>query len=293
MIRTRRRVLMICLCGLLLALSTEPARGQDPMVDAIGRARNALDAARSERAVRALAAAPLDVAEQALERALAALEAKQPRIEIEHLAYLAERRAAIAQLYARKRRAERELIDLSAAYGPSLEERLRESQAAERRTRQLAGKLQRFDVRESTRGLVLTPREPWFDDDMALAWRGARAITEAAALLGELPDPAVVVEGYADAVAPDGPVTDDSAAAADGDVACARADVVRAFLISHGIDPRRIAATCSGKRAARHMPAAASSRHMSGNAEISILLAAGTVRLPAMGRKAPAEQAAQ
>ena len=293
MIRTRRRVLMICLCGLLLALSTEPARGQDPMVDPIGRARNALDGARSERAVRALAAAPLDVAEQALERALAALEAKQPRIEIEHLAYLAARRAAIAQLYARERRAERELIDLSAAYGPSLEERLRESQAAERRTRQLAGKLQRFDVRESTRGLVLTPREPWFDDDMALAWRGARAITEAAALLGELPDPAVVVEGYADAVAPDGPVTDDSAAAADGDVACARADVVRAFLISHGIDPRRIAATCSGKRAARHMPAAASSRHMSGNAEISILLAAGTVQLPAMGRKAPAEQAAQ
>lgn len=128
MTRTRRilasrHALVIGLCGLLLALPTEPARCQGPVADPIDRARNALEAARSERAVRALAAAQLDAAEQALERALAALEAQQPHAEIEHLAYLAERRATIARLHARQRQAERERMDLSAAYGLTLEAR--------------------------------------------------------------------------------------------------------------------------------------------------------------------------
>jgi outer membrane protein OmpA-like peptidoglycan-associated protein len=288
-----RRALVICLCGLLLALRTEPAHCQNPVADPIGRARSALEAARSERAVRALAPAQLDAAEQAFGTALAALEAQQPQVEIEHLAYLAERRATIARLHARERQAEQELIDLSAAYGPILETRLRESAAAERRTRQLAGKLQRFEVRESARGLALTPREPWFDDDVILGWRGARAIAEAAALLAELPDPAVVVEGYADAVVPEEPVADSVATADQRAAACARAEAVRAFLISHGIDPRRIRATCPRERAARHIPAEAFSMEMSGNAQLSILVAGGTARPPPMIQAAPAEQAAR
>jgi Domain of unknown function (DUF4398) len=119
------RALMTCLCGLLLpALLTEPAHCQDAVADPIGRARGALEAARSDRAVRALAAAQLDAAEQAFEQALAALETEQPDLEIEHLAYLTERRATIARLRARERKAERELAALSAAYGLILEARL-------------------------------------------------------------------------------------------------------------------------------------------------------------------------
>jgi hypothetical protein len=137
-IMTRARTILaswsaviICLCGLLLpVLLTEPARCQDAVADPIGRARSALEDARSERAVRAFAPAHLDAAEQALERALAALLAEQPDIEIEHLAYLAERHATIAQLRARERKAEREVAALSAAYDLILEASLLDSHAA-------------------------------------------------------------------------------------------------------------------------------------------------------------------
>jgi hypothetical protein len=88
------RTVFLCLAGLCAVLGlAEPVVAQE-MVTII-QARSALEDARSDRAVRALAAAELDAAEQALEQAIAARDVSRPAGEVGHLAYLAERRAAM------------------------------------------------------------------------------------------------------------------------------------------------------------------------------------------------------
>jgi hypothetical protein len=166
-------------------------------------------------------------------------------------------------MHAKGRQIARALEELSATHALISEAQALEAAAAEQRARALAQRLARFDVQADRRGLLLTPREPWFEADLAPAPRALRAIAEAARLLGELPGRQVVVLGYAMRAAPhaaaegNGPGTEAAivqAAAprqAEGpgptmvaerdDLGCARADVVRAFLISHGVDPRRIA----------------------------------------------------
>ncbi|HLT00981.1 MAG TPA: DUF4398 domain-containing protein [Geminicoccaceae bacterium] len=64
---------------------------------ALEEANAAVERARSSPRVRALAAAELDLAEVALEQAGAAARAGAPRAEIEHLAYVASQRAALAE----------------------------------------------------------------------------------------------------------------------------------------------------------------------------------------------------
>jgi outer membrane protein OmpA-like peptidoglycan-associated protein len=260
-----RHLLLRGLAGLASVLFVVgSAAAQDATT--LAQAQAALEAARSTRAVRALAAAELDAAEEALGRALAAREAGRPRGEIEHLAYLAERRAAIARMHAKERQSARALEELSATHALISEAQALEAAAAEQRARALAQRLARFDVQADPQGLLLTPRGPWFEAGLAPAPRALRAIAEAAQLLGKLPGRQVVVLGYAvraapphDALASRGAGTEAASQLpalyqeADAapqmviqrdDLGCAQADVVRAFLISHGVDPRRIAARC-------------------------------------------------
>ena len=258
-------VWLACFGMLLLA---GPAGAQDAAT--IAQAQAAVEAARSTRAVRALAAPELDAAEEALARALAAHDAGRARAEVEHLAYLALRRATIARMYARERQIARALKSLSAAHALVIEAQALEAAAAERRARALAQRLARFDVEASGQGLLLTPRERWFEADVTPAPRALRAIAEAARLLGELPEREVVVLGYALRPAPPAAVQGQSVAvqaaapreagraapdvvAERADLGCVRADVVRAFLISRGVDPRRIVARCVAPGLTGHM----------------------------------------
>jgi len=302
-------MVLLWLAGLVLAgqvgalLLAGPARAQEATT--VAQAQAALEAARSTRAVRALAAPELDAAEEALERALAARDAGLPRAEVEHLAYLAERRAAIARMYARERQIARALKSLSAAQALIADARALEAAAAERRALALAQRLARFDVQADRQGLLLTPRELWFEADVTLAPHAKRATAEAARLLGELPEREVVVLGYAvraephDAVQGGGTGTEvagqlpahyqeaDAASqtAIDrDDLGCARADVVRAFLISHGVDPRRIVARCVAPPGALEASTAQTAGPSAGAAAIAILPEHGPVRAPTIGR---------
>jgi hypothetical protein len=274
-ITTRRRSRLLWLAGLVGVMLAGSAGAQDATT--IAKARDALEAVRSTRAVRALAAPELDAAERALERALAARNAGQAEDEVSHLAYVAERRAAIARLRAEQRRVAQALESLSETRALIAEARAFEAAAAKRRTLELAKRLRRFDVRDDQHGLLLTPRERWFETDLMPAGHAVRAIAEAAQLLGELPERQVVVLGYAMREAPphiavqsSGPESGEGSGEAPAqlaahyqagdvgprmvadrdDLGCARADVVRAFLISNGVDPRRIVATCIASRGA-------------------------------------------
>jgi OmpA-OmpF porin, OOP family len=298
-----RRSLKIWLIGLLgAALLIEPGRAQDATT--IAQAQDALEAVRSTRAVRALAAPELDAAEEAFEQALAARDAGRPRGEVEHLAYLAERRAAIARLHAQERQISRALRSLSATHALISGARALEAAAAEQRARALAQRLVRFDVRAGRQGLFLTPRGPWFEAGLAPAPRALRALAEAARLLGELPEREVVVLGYAVRAAPHAAVQGRGAGteAADqlpahyqeagaasqtaidrDDLGCARADVVRAFLISHGVDPRRIVARCVAPQGALPVSTAQTAGPSAGETAIAILPEDGSAWAPTIG----------
>jgi outer membrane protein OmpA-like peptidoglycan-associated protein len=311
---TPGRRLLPWLAGLIGALLLVGSAGaQDALT--IAQAQDALEAARSMRAVRALAAPELDAAEQAFLRALAARDAGLPRSEVEHLAYLAERRAAIARIHARQRQTARALQSLSAIHARITEARAVEAAAAERRTRQLAQRLTRFDVRADQGGLLLTPRERWFEAGLVPARGAVRAIAEAARLLGELPEREVVVLGHAMRGTPAGAMQGSHAgsgatlpqlparyqaeevsqrAAAEGDdLGCARADVVRAFLISNGVDPRRIVATCLAPQDALPASMAAMAGPSAGETAIAVLPEDGHARAPTIGQPIAPGPAAQ
>jgi outer membrane protein OmpA-like peptidoglycan-associated protein len=265
----------------------------------IAEAQAAVEAARSTRAVRALAAPELDAAERALERALAARDAGQARAEVEHLAYLAERRAAIARMQAKERQIARALRSLSATHAMITEARALEAAAVQRRTLALAQRLQRFEVRPDGGGLLLTPRAAWFEAGLAPSPQARRAAAEAAALLAKLPERKVEVRGYATrpashaamrvdgagAPAPDQPAVPPAAAAATpatdpNDPACVRAEIVRAFLISHGVDPRRVVATCVAAAGGLETSPASPAGPSAGETAIAILPEENAARAP-------------
>jgi hypothetical protein len=151
--------------------------------------------------------------------------------------------------------------------------------------------------------VLLLPRRRWFETDLRPARHAVRAIVEAARLLGKLPDRQVVVVGYAasrgssrelgrDQVArrAAAPVDHDAASdipsdVADGDdIGCARADVVRAFLISNGVDPRRIVISCVALDAEPEPSAAMAKRPLAGATSIVILSKNGLPRSLLIGQ---------
>jgi outer membrane protein OmpA-like peptidoglycan-associated protein len=304
-IGTGGRWLLLLGLALVGALLVGPVKAQDATT--IAQAQAALEAARSTRAVRALAAPELDAAERALERALAARDAGRAPAEVEHLAYLAERRAAVARMRAEERLSALALRSLSATHALISEARAAEAEAAERRALQLARRLQRFDVRPDRHGLLLTPRERWFAGDLAPARRAVLAIAEAARLLGALPEREAAVLGYAMRGAPaqDGASSGAAAAwlpaghrevlasptaAGPDDLGCVRADVVRALLISHGVDPRRIVARCVLPQGALGTaePVAALP---AGETAMAILPHGSSARAPTIGQAVPGSAA--
>ena len=154
---------------------------------------------------------------------------------------------------------------LSAAHAVIDETRALEAAAAERRARALAQRLARFDVQDDGEVLLLTPRERWFETGSGAgaaraagdrrgrpaAWRAARAGGGGAGLRHASGTARcrhrAVVQGRRPPVSCQPTTVNQTSrrkSAIDrDDLGCARADVVRAFLISHGVDPRRIVAT--------------------------------------------------
>lgn len=102
---------LIPMALIALAATGCATRGSNQQVLA---AAEAVEQARSSRAVRALAAFQLDQAEIALARARAAWEDNQAGVEIDHLAYLAGQRAVIAHARAAERIAHEEIKALNA-----------------------------------------------------------------------------------------------------------------------------------------------------------------------------------
>lgn len=199
-------------------------------------------------------------ARRALERAESEWKRKGDVEETEHLAYLAQRRVEVAELWAsgrgaveeaevlRRQLAEgtRAMVSSAEAARAQAETARTEAEAARRaaveateRESRLREELSDLQARETARGLELTLGDILFDVDKASLKPGAmQKLYQLVTFLKQYPDRAVLVEGYTDSTGSD---------AYNQSLSERRAESVRSFLIENGIDAKRVLARGYGK----------------------------------------------
>ena len=203
--------------------------------ESMQEARSAVAAARADQEVVAQAPEQLAEAEQALDAAESAFGGGGDQDEVDHLAYVAEQRAGIAQALADERVALAEIEQLGEERDALLVE------ARDRQIRVLETELAELRADRTERGLVVTlGDEVLFDVDQAeLKPGGMQQLARVAEFLRENPDRNVLVEGHTDSTAPD---------AYNLALSQRRANAVEDFLITQGVDPTRISAVGYGEQ---------------------------------------------
>jgi OmpA-OmpF porin, OOP family len=258
--RKRRRT--FCAGALVIGSAALLAACAGRSTESLESARSAVAAARSDQEVVAQAPEQLAEAEQALDRAESAARSGADQDEIDHLAYIAERRAGTAQALADERVALAEIDRLG-------EER--DALVVEARDRQidvLEAELAELRADRTERGLVVTlGDEVLFDVDQAeLKPGGMQQLARVAEFLRENPDRNVLVEGHTDSTAPD---------AYNLALSQRRANAVEDFLITQGVDPTRIGAVGYGEQLPIATNDTAAGRQANRRVEI-VVLDAGT-----------------
>lgn len=230
-------------------------------------ARSAVAAARADQEVAAQAPESLAEAEQALDRAESAFGGGADQDELDHLAYLAERRAGIAQALADERVALAELEQLGEERDALLIE------AREREIRVLETELAELRADRTERGLVVTlGDEILFDVDQAdLKPGGMQQLSRVAEFLRQNPDRNVLIEGHTDSTAPD---------SYNLALSQRRANAVEEFLITQGVEPTRIMATGYGEQLPIASNDTAAGRQANRRVEIVVLDAGAPIPAP-------------
>jgi OOP family OmpA-OmpF porin len=216
--------------AILLALAACAGRSEQ----AFEQARSSVATVQSDPQVRENAAVQLDQAQAALGRLEAAWEDGEEGDEIEHLAYLTEQRAAIAEAAASEQMAQTQFEQLSEEREGVL------LGAREEQIETLQERLQDLQTRQTERGLVITLGDILFQVDRAdLQPGGIQQLSRLADYLRENPDRSILIEGHTDSTGQD---------AYNLRLSENRAYAVEDFLISQGVDPRRIASRGYGEQ---------------------------------------------
>jgi OOP family OmpA-OmpF porin len=190
------------------------ASGPDPR---LAQAQAAVQAARDDQLVLAYAPARLHEAEQALEQAEAAAAEGADEQQVDHLAYLAEQEAAIAQFHARERQ---------------------NQQRVNAADEQIERVLERLRAERTDRGVVITLEDVLFEVNQATLRPAAyNQLLRLAEFLRWNQGGTVLVEGN----------TDDSGNS-EGNLQLSqlRAQSVRDFLVANGVAPLRVQAVGYG-----------------------------------------------
>ena len=248
---------------LLGACSTLPADNATLL-----NARAAFDSAQNTAQTRELAAPELAAAGSALNRANAAFTRGDSVAEVDHLAYLANQRVAVAQQTARQKAADALLLSAEAerdrtrlsARTSEADEALRQAQQAQQaaqtaqrsaaalqvtaqsaqmqnadaqaRAAQLEDQLRAMNAKKTERGMVVTIGDVLFDTGRAdLKPSSARDMGKLADFFKAYPQRTALVEGFTDSV---------GAEAANQELSNRRAAAVQTALVNLGVDRQRI-----------------------------------------------------
>jgi outer membrane protein OmpA-like peptidoglycan-associated protein len=217
--------------------------------------------AQNDPQVSRLASLELKEAQDALAKADTAWAQREDQSKVDHLAYIAQRKVAIAQETARRKgaeasvsqsEAERAKIQLAgrteeaekarleaARAQQSAEASQQQAQNAETRARQLEAQLADLSAKKTERGMVVTLGDVLFDTNRArLKPGGVREVQKLAAILGENPQRKVAIEGFTDSTGSD---------ERNQELSEQRANAVREVLLEAGISPSRITTRGYGK----------------------------------------------
>lgn len=242
--------------GLLFGCS--PAVRENAMLE---QARTAFASAQADPDVQKNAPLELQKAKVDLEKAEKSLKEGAEAPEVEHFAYLAKQRTAIAREAANVKlseqavdaaSAERSTVLLKArtleadqssqaaaaarlqagAMTAEAEKAKAEALAAEAKTKKLQAQIAELQATQSERGLVITLGDVLFDTNKSELRSGARyTIDKLAAFLVEYPTRNVLIEGFTDST---------GSVEYNQRLSERRADAVRNVLATQGIDPRRL-----------------------------------------------------
>lgn len=216
-----------------------------PRPDSLDAAEAAVASARADTEVQQFAPQELAAAERALQTAENAWQDDQPVAEIDHLAYLTERRAAIADAVAEQGQAEATFQSLTAEQDRiRLEAREAQLMQAEQRAAAAESELrelqEELEAVRTERGLVVSLGSLLFDVDRAeLKPGGRQRLQRVADFLVDHPDRNAVIEGHTDSTGSD---------AYNLDLSQRRANAVELYLMSLGIDRERLAAHGYGEQ---------------------------------------------
>jgi outer membrane protein OmpA-like peptidoglycan-associated protein len=195
-------------------------------------------AARADSDIVAYAPEKLQDAEQSLTRTETAFDAAAPQVELDHLAYLTARRAAIAAAMADERVALTEIEELG-------------QESAE------------LQVQQTERGLVVTLGDILFDVGQAtLNPGGELQVARLAEVLHQMPERNLLIEGHTDSAGSD---------AYNDDLSQRRADAVEDLLIIQGIEPTRVVTRGYGERLPVATNDTAAGRQQNRRVEVVIL----------------------
>ena len=210
-------------------------------------ARNSYRDAQSDPQVVNLAALELKEAGDALAKANNASNQRQDPATVDHLAYLAQRRVAIAQETAKRKGAEatvsqadaeRDKIRL-AARTDEADKSQRQAQDSEMRVRQLESQLNELNAKQTDRGLVITLGDVLFDTNRAqLKSGGVREVQKLADALKQNPQRTVFIEGFTDSTGTE---------SRNQELSEQRAMAVRDTLLGMGVASNRITTSGYGK----------------------------------------------
>lgn len=204
----------------------------------------------------------LKEAEEALQESEQLWEEKADKELVDHHAYIAKQKVAIARETAKLNAAQDEveraesqrqkvLIKARRAEAIAAEKRAeealsqaekerREAEQARQRAEELAERVNKLEAERTERGLVLTLGDVLFDFDKAtLKPGGERAVDKLAQFMQEYPDRNVMIEGFTDSVGPED---------YNEQLSRERANSVRRALLNKGISSSRIQIRGYGER---------------------------------------------
>lgn len=272
--------------ALLIGCATAP-----PLNMALSQAQTHYRAASNNPGVAQAAPGDLQKAGAALDQALALQKQGGSQADIDHYAYLANQRVAIAQekaaadaaqasikeagarrgeiqLQASQQQAQQAQAQAEAQAAQAAQAQAQASDAARQnaQTQQQNAELQRqlaaLNAEQTNRGMVLTLGNVLFDlNESTLKPGGAQAVDKLAAFMQKYPKRNVMIEGYTDST---------GSAAYNQDLSKRRADAVRTELVSGGINPQRIVTKGFGAESPVADNATASGRQQNRRVEVVI-----------------------
>ncbi len=231
-----------------------------------------------------MAGAEMQQATQAMDVANSAWERNDDTQAVNHWAYLAQQRVAIAQATTERKVAELSVVQAKAnSDALRLNARTREADAAtrqadasntqantsrlralsaEERANELEAQMRDLDAKQTERGMVMTMGDVLFDTDQArLRSGGERSVDKLANFMNKHPSRQVLIEGFTDSTGSE---------SHNQDLSMRRAEAVRDSLLRHGIALPRLSTLGHGEASPIASNNTASGRQM--NRRVEVLL---------------------